>query len=532
MGTSLIKNYNVEKEPYMTGGFKNMWKIYKGTHKMKDATASVFVFDKKSIDNLSSKEEREEVINILKKEAQSLPKFKHPGILGVQEALLEDKTTLAFVTEYVSNSLSTWISGDNVSKLEIKLIFIEMIEVIRFLHEDAKVIHFNLSPDSIFIDEKGKLKLSGFCFSINDPSVSGSDVSFKCTLSNALPDLCYCSPESILSKTANYKSDIFSFGCCLAYLLNKAQNGSKCSSNSNIISISSNNIDTYKRFFEEFRSKFTSFLNGLEQEDKEILSIVLSQREESRPTISALKDNKWFHDSKLNALTFIDNLEANDQSKNTVFLQQFPKILNQFDEKIIRKRIMPKLLETLKLETLMVAVTPCVVSICEISTSNIDFEAVVWPHLKNLFKLKQMPAATLYFLITKIEFISLKLSQGEFTGHMLNIVCKALDCNVPKIQNAVLLNLAAINKKIDSQSFKNQIYTRLSGILINTTQHDLRIAILKCLKDSFTLLDQNTINNDLLSTLEKLRKTENKMDICKLLVEIYEDISVVVNIEV
>ena len=82
--------------------------------------------------------------------------------------------------------------------------------------------------------------------------------------------------------------------------------------------------------------------------------------------------------------------------------------------------------------------------------------------------MKQIPAAALYFILSKINLIAEKISNSEFSSNMLNIICKALDCGVPKIQSIVMENLEFIIKKIDSLAFKNQIFPRLVHIVLNT----------------------------------------------------------------
>lgn len=528
MGQTLIKNYTLEKDPYLTGGYKNFWKIYKGTHKIRETLASVFVFDKKVLDQYSNKDEKEEILLLLRKESQNLQKFKHPGILGIQEQLIEDKTSLAFVTEYIPHSISSWIGTGMVSRLEVKLIFIELIEVFRFLEEDAKVIHTNISPDSIFLDEKGKIKVSGFNFPVIDPPQSGGESQMlkRSTYPNAYPDLYYSSPEAVNPKEkVTYKSDVFGLGLLASHILNKISKNPK---EGNFIESSSNTPEGYKRMMEGsgFSSRKRMFFDNLITEEMEFIEGLLIKDQNRRESISRIKENKWFSDFKLNALTFIDNLEANEKGKNTLFLTQFPNLISQFDEKIIKKKILPKLIETMQLETFMNLVIPCVIAIAENKEFDINFETVIWPILKNvIFKMKQMPAATLYFLITKADFIGNHISKEEFTNHMLNIICKALDCGVTKIQTAVIENINSINKKIDSQAYKNQVFQRFINIMNNTTSNELLILILKNIKLSLSLLDKSTINDTLLNSIEKLRKQDNKLQTCICLVDIYEEIS-------
>ena len=74
----------------------------------------------------------------------------------------------------------------------------------------------------------------------------------------------------------------------------------------------------------------------------------------------------------------------------------------------------------------------------------IDFSREIWPKLKDLFKLRSLPAAAIYFLISKVQYIGKQISQSEFSQNFLNLICKALDCNVPKIQLVVSNSLLII----------------------------------------------------------------------------------------
>ena len=115
---------------------------------------------------------------------------------------------------------------------------------------------------------------------------------------------------------------------------------------------------------------------------------------------------------------------------------------------------------------------------------------------------------------------------------MLNIICKALDCNLPKIQSVVMDNLSLVIKKIDSLAFKNWIYPRLVNVLLNTDSYSLNILVLKSFTTIYSLLDQAIINDSLLINLEKVRKSDNSAEVCMCLANIYEEIAKIVPIEV
>ena len=70
MGSSLTKNYEVDKEPYMHGGLHNLWKVYRAKKKDRNnMDCSLFIFEKKSLDKKKlSQTQRDEICNILKKD--------------------------------------------------------------------------------------------------------------------------------------------------------------------------------------------------------------------------------------------------------------------------------------------------------------------------------------------------------------------------------------------------------------------------------------------------------------------------------
>ena len=482
----------------------------------------VCLYLKKKNLNKFQKEEQNDILNSLKKEAQSLIKYKHPSILGIVEPLLEDKNSIGFVTEEFKYNLSSWVKSINPSKLEIKQMIIELCKVINFLHSDAHSIHTNFNPDNIFIDKDNKIKISGMNFAVNDPPLQGGEINVS---SGATPNLSYCAPEIISHSKAFYSSDIFSIGCIIYNLL-KFHKGE---SDRNLLSLNSNTVLSYNNALSNMDNKLSKC--NFENEDINLLNKILNKDPQYRPGIKELLDNEWFNDPKLKALNFIENLNANEQSKNIEFLQKLPRIISMFENKIILNRFLPCLLNALKNESLINSCLPAIFSICENTNLKLNFSNDVWPHLKDLFKLRALPAASIYFLISKVKYIGDNISNSEFSSNFLNLICKAMDCNVAKIQTVVSENLNYITKKIDSLAFKNQIYPRILQVISNTNSRPLKIDFLKKLKELYTKLDQNIINESLLNNLEKIRKADNNNEICMTIADIYEEIAKIVNIE-
>lgn len=454
MGTDLFKNYTFDKSCFLTLGNHDVWNIHKGMHKDRKIPVCLFAVDKKQLKKVTK--DKKDLIVFLKKEAANLGKIKHPNFLGIAEPVAEDKTSLGFISERFSYTLSTWFDQTNPTKLEIKSFIIDLCKAMIFLHEDAHIIHNNLNLKTVLIDEMNRIKISFLGYSCNDPPINGIEFNPDPLMMN----LSYVAPEIIYNNKAYYASDVYSIGAILYSLLKRISGASDYQ----LITSSNTTIEDYKTHFSNSYIKVSN--SNFEQEDIELLNKCLLKDHTLRPSMKELIEHKWFNDPKLKALHFIEHLEQNDTAKNNEFLQKLPKILHMFDNKIITQRFLPSLVLAIKSETLLAQCIPSIFAISEKSELKLNFEKDIWPSFKGLLAMKSIPASCLYFLLTKVKFICDNISSKEFSSTFLNVICKAMDCNVIKIQSVVSDNLIAISKKIDSLSFKNQIYPRMINMMI------------------------------------------------------------------
>ena len=190
--TNITSNYTISQTVTSTAG---PWKIYDAKKKSTGKAYSVFVFDKKSLDahgsglsrsNASAfKKAAEEIVERLKKEASALAKLRHPSILELVEPVEETRGGgLQFVTEAVTASLasilqekdgqersggvggrsSRYVTEDSdgtrrrreveIDELEIQKGLLQVSKALDFLHDNAGLIHGNLTPDAILVNAK------------------------------------------------------------------------------------------------------------------------------------------------------------------------------------------------------------------------------------------------------------------------------------------------------------------------------------------------------------------------------------------
>jgi SCY1-like protein 2 len=112
--SNINSNYTVASAP---NSYSGPWKIYDAKKKSTGKTASIFVLDRKSLENNagslgrssapSLKRATEEVVERLRKEASSLARLRHPNILEFVEPVEDTRNGgLQFATETVTASLS------------------------------------------------------------------------------------------------------------------------------------------------------------------------------------------------------------------------------------------------------------------------------------------------------------------------------------------------------------------------------------------------------------------------------------------
>lgn len=187
--TNISANYTIS--PTLTS-IAGPWKIYPAKNKKTGKEYSVFVFDRKSLDAHSSslgrsgaaafKKTVEEVVERLKKEASALARLRHPSVLELVEPVEETRGGgLQFVAEAVTASLSgllqekderergsgrasRYVTEDadgtrrrreiEIDELEIQKGLLQVSKALEFLHENAGLVHCNLTPDAILVNAK------------------------------------------------------------------------------------------------------------------------------------------------------------------------------------------------------------------------------------------------------------------------------------------------------------------------------------------------------------------------------------------
>ena len=149
-------------------------------------------------------------------EAQSSAKLKHPGIVQVYDANVKDGMYY-FVMEYVSGyTVGDWVRRKSMLKEKDALLVIECVaDALDYAWEKEKIIHCDIKPDNVIIDEDGTVKLAdlGLARTLSAMgSAKGSE--------EVMGTPAYMSPEQVQGKAdLDCRTDIYSLGAMLYHLV-------------------------------------------------------------------------------------------------------------------------------------------------------------------------------------------------------------------------------------------------------------------------------------------------------------------------
>ncbi|XP_072991100.1 SCY1-like protein 2 A [Typha latifolia] len=504
-----------------SGGPGLAWKLYSARPRPSAPSTqyplvSVWVLDKRALAEGRaraglSKAAEDAFLDLVRADAARLVRLRHPGVVHVVQALDESKNAMAMVTEPLFASVANTLGClENVAKvpkelkgmamglLEVKHGLLQIAETLDFLHNNARLVHRAISPESVFITSSGAWKLGGFGFAISIDQASGglsstqefhySEYDVEDAVLPLQPSLNYTAPELVRSRapTVGYPSDIFSFGC-LAYHLIARKPLLDCH----------NNVKMYMNSLTYLSSEAFSNIPAELTMD---MQRMLSMDAPTRPSALDFTGSSFFRDdTRLRALRFLDHMLERDNMQKTEFLKALSDMWKDFDSRILRYKVLPPLCAELRNVVMQPMILPMVLTIAE-SQDKTDFEFSTLPALVPV--LTSASGETLLLLVKHADLIIHKATQEHLISHVLPMLVRAYDDTDPRIQEEVLRRTVPLARQLDMQLVKQAILPRAHGLALKTTVAAVRVNALRCLGDLVPSLDKHA-TSDILQTLQR-----------------------------
>ncbi|WP_445664881.1 protein kinase domain-containing protein [Fodinibius sp. AD559] len=155
-------------------------------------------------------------IQRFRREQRILAGLKHPGIAQLYDGGVTAEGAPYIIMEYVCGvPLTEYCRTHNSSIKERIDLFKQVLQAVRYAHENL-VIHRDLKPDNILVDESGKVKILDF--GISKLLQDEDDIALTQTGSRILTPK-YAAPEQIKQTKITTATDLYSLGIIFYELL-------------------------------------------------------------------------------------------------------------------------------------------------------------------------------------------------------------------------------------------------------------------------------------------------------------------------
>lgn len=459
----------------------------------------------------SVRKAQDEVVERLKREASNLARLRHPSILQLVEPVEETRGGgLMFATEPVIAPLSAALAQKDrdsshnrrqgssarslqsveIDELEIQKGLLQVAKGLEFLHDSAKLVHCNLTPDSIFINTRSDWKISGLGFAAPPDNAEGHQTLPQLALSEALHhdprvpetvqlNLDYTSPDFVLDSNISFSADIFSLGLVLLACYREPHRSPI---------ETKGNQSAYKKAMSSPSSAPTQHnnygcSNKLPQELESTLPRVLARRPAGRISATEFQQSEFFDNILVNTMRFLDGLPAKTAAEKQQFMRGLSRVMPQFPVSVLEKKILSVLLEELKDKDLLSVILQNIFQIVKRVPNRKDvLSAKVLPRLKEIFTAQAKSQerdtskeAGLVVFLENVQTMSENSSAQQFKEDVLPVVHAAMQSTTHSLVDAALSTLAVILPVLDFSTVKHDLFPVIANVFSKTSSLGIKV---------------------------------------------------------
>lgn len=236
------------------------------------------------------------------------------------------------------------------------------------------------------------------------------------------PDLDFIAPEVQASSACSPQSDMFSFGLLLCSIFNNGRSPIQANlSTTNY----TKQLESLTRSVNELQEAMPSLL-------RDQVPPLLEPAPRKRPTSQQFVMIKYFLDTGVSALQYLDTIHMKDSSHKANFYPTLRSVLCNIPKKMWYQHILPTITNELQSsDVLGSALQPILYIIDESNTE--EYHNFILPLIRNLYQAPKSVQATV-ILLENINILIKKSGQNEIKNDILPMMFTSLDSTQPQIQ--------------------------------------------------------------------------------------------------
>ena len=320
---------------------------------------------------------------------------------------------------------------------------------LNFLNNDCNLIHNNININSIFITDKGNWKIGALDYVTDSTSI------WPTKLFASLDR--YDPPEKSRNKQANelkWSRDAYGLGCLIYEIFcGKFENSSA--------------LERSKGIASELNSDYLKLINsnpGSRLKFKEFIAKFRSDKNSIRNIF-------------VDTMFFLDEIQIKDQNEKTRFFAELNENIDNFPPKICKKKILPKILESLELNIDTAILLDTMFKIGKTLSAD-KYEKEIVPVIVKLFTFKDR--ITRSKLLQNVEYYIEHLKPKTVNEIYTNVSQGFLDSN-PTIREQTIKSMLHFAPKLNSDNLNDNLLKNFSRIQVRDEETSIRTNTTVCL---------------------------------------------------
>ncbi|CAO3638747.1 unnamed protein product [Mucor fragilis] len=313
-----------------------------------------------------------------------------------------------------------------------------------------------------------------------------------------MPEACqisldYAAPESVLDSNICQANDMFSLGCLAYAVHNKGVSILK----------TFNSFHTYER---QIKTIHAQTLANIPAHLQDVIKSLLTRHPNQRMDPVSFQNSRYFDNLLVSTMKFLESFPEKTREEKAQFMKGLARVLGQFPERVLKRKILPSLLEELKDNQLLPYTIPNIFIITQ-KLSQQEFCDLVLPSLKPVFNVRD-PPQNMIVLLEKLDVFQQKTPREVFRDDVMPLVYAALEAPAAVVQEKALRIIPSLAESLDYTAVKSSLFPRVQTVFVQTTILSVKVSTLICFHSMIKVLDKFTVQEKLVPLLKNIKTKE------------------------